>query len=333
MKWDHCKVQELKNFFYIDQAAKAAAGEETKTWEEYWESMLVDTEWADGYFIRSTAWYLEMSIQIMDTKCKEDEPFYTIDGDFTGEGCADILYIGYFSEVHYQSLLIDYGVEHTKDDISVEYEDMDNEEDMQEDYHGNDVQFDDSKKIKKIKLDLELEEMQRTDDIETKDDETWEPSKDKVSDNRCPSCKKTFKNVLLHIKKSKKCKISDTELRKLEGISKRKRKENVLENTKKYLSRLRNKEDPDTLKRKQNDLKSESRKKRKKEDLETVRKKENEWKSESRNKKRNEDPDTYKKKENDWKSESRQTLKGKDYLGENNKNKDWTARSRMRLKD
>ena len=41
LKWNHCKVQELKNFFYIDQAARAAAGEETKTWEEYWEGMLV----------------------------------------------------------------------------------------------------------------------------------------------------------------------------------------------------------------------------------------------------------------------------------------------------
>ena len=65
----HSKVLELKQFFYIDQAAKAAAQEETKTWEEYWDRMLVDTEWADAYFIRATAWYLNMFLQIMDTKC------------------------------------------------------------------------------------------------------------------------------------------------------------------------------------------------------------------------------------------------------------------------
>merc|ERR1712012_203391 len=75
---------------------------------------------ADGYFIRATAWYLNMEIQIMDTKCKEDEPYYTIDGDFSGEGCSDILYIGYVSGVHYQSLSVDYDKEFTVSDDSFE---------------------------------------------------------------------------------------------------------------------------------------------------------------------------------------------------------------------
>ena len=118
----HPKVLELKDIFYNDQAAKVAAGEPSKTWEEYWESMLVDTEWADGYFIQATAWYLKMVIQIMDTKCTVEEPYYRIDGDFDGEGTTDILYIGYVSEVHYQALLID----HTEE---ICYSDEDNEND------------------------------------------------------------------------------------------------------------------------------------------------------------------------------------------------------------
>ena len=208
-EWNHLKVKELKKFFYIDQGAKQAAGEETKTWEEYWGTMLIDTEWADAYFIQATAWYLEMNIQIMDTKCNKDEPYYTIDGNFGGEGCSDILYIGYFSEVHYQSLMIDYSVEHTETDISMENEDMDNEKALEEDSHENSVNFDDSKKNKKIKL----------------EDDVLEPSRMKELDNRCPCCHKTFKNLLLHIKKSKKCKISKEEQRELDEKSKGIRKE------------------------------------------------------------------------------------------------------------
>ena len=120
LKRNDQKVLALKELFNIDQAA---VGEETKTWEEYWETMLIDNVWADGYFIRATAWYLHMDIQIMDTKCREDEPYYTIDGNFSGEGCTYILYIGYVSGVHYQSLLVDYDLEFEVIDHSMEDED------------------------------------------------------------------------------------------------------------------------------------------------------------------------------------------------------------------
>ena len=125
LKKNHQKVRELKEIFNIDQAARQEAGEESKTWEKYWMCMLVDTEWADGYFVRSAAWYLEMNIQIMDTKCNTDEPYYTIDGDFTGEGCTNILYIGYVSEVHYQSLLIDYTRSEASDENVTKEESLD----------------------------------------------------------------------------------------------------------------------------------------------------------------------------------------------------------------
>ena len=252
LKWNSWKVMELKNLFSIDQAAKATAGEPTKTWEEYWESMLVDTEWADGYFIQATAWYLEMDIQIMDTKCNEVEPYYTIDGDFAGEGCSDILYIGYYSEVHYQSLMIDYGNRNAEvPPESLEYNSID-----------ENLKDEDSNKNKKFKLDKDVEEKHNKDDD---DNVTFEPSGSEELDDTCPSCKKKFKKVLLHIKKSKVCKISDADIRKLDEKSKRKRNDNVKKNMEKYRSRLRD-EDYDKIKKRQNDAKSRSREKKRKED-------------------------------------------------------------------
>ena len=119
LKKNHQKVIELKEIFNIDQAARVEAGEEGKTWEKYWENMLKDTEWADGYFLRATAWYLGMVLQIMDTKCNEKEPYYIIDGHFDDNDNIGLLYIGYVSEVHYQSLLYDYGADYLYDDIAV----------------------------------------------------------------------------------------------------------------------------------------------------------------------------------------------------------------------
>ena len=160
----------------------------------------------------------------MDTKCKEDEPFYRIDGDFTEEGCTDILYIGYVSEVHYQSLLIDYTERSTQsealDENVAEEESFeipfveDQEEEMEIDY---------------------LEEKFDTDDGPT--------FKEKITQERddiCPSCRKTFKNLIMHIKRSKKCKISDSDLRNLEEKSKNIRKEKVKVNKRNCMVKNRN---------------------------------------------------------------------------------------------
>ena len=48
---------------------------------------------------------------------------------------------------------------------------------------------------------------------------TTQERKEKEED-RCQSCLKTFKNLLQHFRKSKKCKVSDLEIRKLEERSK-----------------------------------------------------------------------------------------------------------------
>ena len=210
--------------------------------------MLIDTEWADAYFIQATAWYLEMNIQIMDTKCKEEEPFYTIDGDLSGQGCTDILYIGYLSDVHYQSLLIDYIRDNM--DISASVENMDiDEEDL-------DIKVRDEKAntIKKQKL-QNNEETGKMDDYSSGKQE---------DDDRCPVCLKTFKKVLTHIKRSKKCQVTDADLRKLEEKSRMKKNES----SKKYYSKL--KEDAVKM-RKKNEQKAESKEKLKNKDPEAWR--------------------------------------------------------------
>ena len=114
-KINHPKVQWLRYMHEMDQIAKAADDEETETWEEYWRRLMIDNEWADSYFIRATALYLNMTIQIMETGAKEA---YSIEGDIDDEGSDEVLYIGYVSKVHYQSLLLNDSESSTETDNS-----------------------------------------------------------------------------------------------------------------------------------------------------------------------------------------------------------------------
>ena len=296
---NHQKVRELREFFYIDQAAKAEAGEQTETLEEYWEKMLKDTTWADGYFIRATAWFLQMEIQIMDTKCTEEEPYYTIDGDFTGECCTDILYIGYVSEVHYQSLLLNYSME-----SGYAYEDIE-----MDDSEKEDIDETSSKNIS-MEEDDSVDRMETDDVIEEDEEEErlvhnkkvlhTHESFSKQKEEICQSCKKTFKNMIMHIKRNKKCKISDAELRKLEERSKQIKRERK----KSWLMKSRGKlqsDDPDKLKKMENERKCKSREKLKTKDYKGETAKDAKWQAISRQKRKEADPEAYKertKKEN-----------------------------------
>ena len=290
LKWNDPRVLELKEIFNVDQAAKAEAGEESKTWEEYWERMLVDTEWADGYFIRATAWYLNMEIQIMDTKCKKEEPHYTIDGDFSGEGCRETLYIGYVSGVHYQSLLLDYDVEILMSDDSSE-EEVDIDHCMEE----NEI--------------VDAEKNLNVDVAEEKDPGTESQSspvvqKDKEKDDeRCPSCRKTFKKLLMHITRSNKCSLPEASLRKLEERSKLIKREKVRNRFQKFWKKKKD-EDHDELKKRENEKKAKSRKKLRNEDYGGEKGKIRECTAASRQKLKESDPKAFKaqtKKDNESK--------------------------------
>ena len=52
-----------------------------KTWNEYWEMMLIDCNWASGDFVQATAWYLHHDIWIMDTSCTEQLPLIIINSN------------------------------------------------------------------------------------------------------------------------------------------------------------------------------------------------------------------------------------------------------------
>ena len=256
IKYDHRKVLELKIMFYIDQDAKAEAGEETKTWEEYWDSMLNDTEWADAYFIQATAWYIEVNLQIMDTSCKKDEPYYSIDGDLDDEGCVDVLYIGYVSNVHYQSLLVDYTEEDMDTDDSVEV----NEESVSS----------------------------------NKDEVLNENSnKEKIGD-QCPVCKKVFKRVLKHMKQSKRCKVSDEDIRRIEERSRNIRREKHKVHQRKFFAQWK-KRDYKDLKENEKDRKLKSRTKLRDENYVRETEKIRESTAKSRQKLKENDPEGYKK--------------------------------------
>ena len=104
---DHPKVVGMKKLYDLDQIVKRDKGEETKTWQEYWDHMLKDGIWADSWFIQATAWFLKLHLWIMDTRCTADEPYFTIEGNLEEDDlCYEVLYLGLVHETHYQSLLI-----------------------------------------------------------------------------------------------------------------------------------------------------------------------------------------------------------------------------------
>ena len=70
----------------------------------------------------------------METEAKEETPYYSIEGDLDDQGSDEVLYIGYVSKVHYQSLLLD-DSENTAemDDSEVsDLEEMENESKIEE---------------------------------------------------------------------------------------------------------------------------------------------------------------------------------------------------------
>ena len=76
------------------------------SWEVYWRNMTVEKpvmEWADGWFIQVTAWYLRMDLWIFDTECDATDPFIEIEGimDTEEEKQPCKLIVGYLHNAHY----------------------------------------------------------------------------------------------------------------------------------------------------------------------------------------------------------------------------------------
>ena len=152
-----------------------------KSWEEYWEKMLLDCNWADGDFVQATAWCLQHDLLIFDTSCTEQLPFIKISGNMNNEDLLltndDPLLIGTTTGTHFQSLLLDL------DNI--------NEHNL-ESYHITVKQH-----LMKNHL-ARLNSNEPPCKIMKVDIKTSSPS-----DEKCPNCKKVFKQLLQHIRKSK----------------------------------------------------------------------------------------------------------------------------------
>ena len=89
---------------------------EPKLWNQYWEDMLGVT-WADHYFIRASAIYLDFNIEIITTSTTKEQPSITVPCGLPGR---QTLWIGNITDLHYQSILIDktHKSEDIKDDLS-----------------------------------------------------------------------------------------------------------------------------------------------------------------------------------------------------------------------
>ena len=152
----HPKIIRMREMYDLDQVIKRDLGEETKTWQQYWNHMLKDGIWADNWFVQACAIFLSMNFWIMDTTCTKKKPYFQIDGNIEdGEFCTETLYLGLAHEVHYQSLLLKENKNSDVDDEEGEG-DSENEGDGKErrgkDEGKDKEDIDDGKTIKEEKI-------------------------------------------------------------------------------------------------------------------------------------------------------------------------------------
>ena len=170
-----------------------------------------------------------------------------------------LLCIGAFNNTHFQSLLKD---------------------EPEEETHGTDEDTPSSDESEK---DMEVSQDSEKDMDISQESESGMDVSQPGEDDKCPSCNKKLKNVLLHISKSSKCKssISDLKLKKLEDKSKAIRRQ------------------------KQAAFQSKKRSQLRKDNADKEKEKERNWKSRNRSKLRDENPDKEMEKERNWKSGQR----------------------------
>ena len=201
----------------------------------------------------------------MDNTAESSYPVYG------GDNLRETLYIGVFNNTHFQSLLKDEPEEEPSD---TEEEDIPCSLDLS----NNEINSSDESD-KNMAL---SEESEKQMDISQESEDDMDVSQPE-DDDKCPCCKKKLKNVLLHIRKSVKCRSSvpDHELRKLEEKSKtiRKQKKLALKSQKRLEQRMKN---PEKEKEKARNQKDRSRNKLRNENYDEVKAKDREHKSSSR---------------------------------------------------
>ena len=85
---------------------------DNKSWSEYWNEMEQDGTWVDHIFVQMIAWYMELDLLILTTSSQPENPFIFISGNINNIPAPNSippLLLGNYTNVHYQSLLQEYG--------------------------------------------------------------------------------------------------------------------------------------------------------------------------------------------------------------------------------
>ena len=99
-------VMGLKASFEQKQGVLAQQGKSTRGWSTYWEDMVKNGTWADDIFVQATSLYLNLDIfLVIADSATYDRPVTPIESGDASPG-RPILLIGYISDKHYQSLLL-----------------------------------------------------------------------------------------------------------------------------------------------------------------------------------------------------------------------------------
>ena len=190
MKSKHTRVQSLK------EDLQNFTG---KSWEQYWKDMMKMDTWADEFFVRSTAWFLNLDIIIHQNI--NSSPIRSISGNMDDPETllgGTQLFMGYLLNRHYQSVLPR----------------VSNQSSLVNHQNKNPSQ-----------ASAKISASQKT----TKSNITSQPTAVNVlSQNLCPICGKEYKNVPNHLKRAKKCKDGATDdlIQKLSARSKDTKAEN-----------------------------------------------------------------------------------------------------------
>ena len=169
--------------------------ERDSSWTNYWVKMGKDGSWVDSTFVQVTSWFMGLDILILTTSSKPDHPFMKIRGSLSGNSepsAGPPLFLGYYTNVHYQSLLPIYNFTNKKQDSNSEgsfKEDNGKTEEKQDDFiyvhRGEQIIF----------QSLANEKLQ------------------------CPFCHVVFQRIVNHLA-SKKCNISSIKIETEEFTSK-----------------------------------------------------------------------------------------------------------------
>ena len=106
MKSRHGSVTDLKRTYEQDIGPV-----DNKSWSDYWYNMAQDGTWVDHIFVQMVAWYMELDLLILTTSSQPENPFIFISGNINNIPAPDSippLLLGNYTNVHYQSLLIEY---------------------------------------------------------------------------------------------------------------------------------------------------------------------------------------------------------------------------------